>query len=384
MLISLSKKSIAGFPEIQEIHFDFDKINFSDLGLKADTSITTKNKVPIEQEGTGLQSAFIIAITRYILLNQEKKKGAKMIIGIEEPEIFLHPSAQRALMNAIKHSQALISTHSPIILDELSPKEFTNILRCSSEGKKRFFQISSATDIKLLTQLYEDSDITGGEFFFCDKVILVEGITDRAILKKQLRRRNYFSSTIIEVGGNTKFGKPLRLLKQFDLPTILLVDEDCFTGNNKNAFKKSLTEGGFIAANDWQILIKNLHNNIRRPNGLLAFFKKSQELTNLKGMFIFPKELEPAIIDEKNVSKIIDWLLNYGRNCLNLSSNTVDELADIRNEVAVMTKVKKMRELIIKKDLKKRFIIEQMFDYLIKNDMVPVIFENLTKAISDN
>lgn len=376
------KKSLAGFPNVKEIHFDFDKTNLGDLGSRVDMAVTSKSKVPIEQEGTGLQSALVIAIIRYILLSQEKKKGKKMLVGIEEPEIFLHPSAQRALIKAVKHSQALISTHSPIILDELSPKEFTSILRCRV-SEKRFIQLSLATDIKLLTELYEESDLTGGEFFFGEKIILVEGPTDRAILKKQLRRRDSFSSTIIQVGGNTKFGKPLKLLRQFDLPIILLVDEDCFTGQNVSTFKQSLIGEGFVASSDWSKLVKNFARNIKRPNGSLSFFKKSQKLTKLAGIFVFPKTLEPNIIEVANVSIITDWLLSCGQDALNLSQNIISELQAIKEDPNLANKVDRLKALVSGDDLKKRFITEQMFDLLIKNNKVPLIFENLTEAVSN-
>jgi predicted ATP-dependent endonuclease of OLD family len=377
------KKSIAGFPEIKEINFDFDNINFSNLGIGINTSITAKNKIPLDQEGTGLQSALVIAIIRYILLSQEKKKGAKMIVGIEEPEVFLHPSAQRALINTVKHSQALISTHSPIILDELSPKEFVNILRCKIKGENRFLQLSSLSDIKLLTELYENSDVTGGEFFFSEKIILVEGTTDRAILKKQLRRRNYFSSAIIQVGGSTRFGKPLKLIKQFDLPIILLVDEDCFTGGNKDSFRKALVGEGLITVNDWPKLVKSLSVNLKHAKGSLTFFNKSKKTTQLDGIFVFPNELEPALISEMNVNNIINWLLSYGKKRLNLLPTTISELSSINAEASTFNKVRKMKILISGGDLKKRFIIEQMFDMLINENLVPPVFENLTEAISE-
>lgn len=376
------KKNIDGFPDIKEINFDFAKIKFNNLCLDVNTSVTTKNKIILEQEGTGLQSALVISIIKYILLMQSSKKKSRMILGFEEPEIFLHPSAQRALINTIKDSksQSLISTHSPVILDELSPREFTNILRCRSKEKK-FIQITSNADIKLLTELYENSDITGGEFFFSNRAILVEGTTDRAILKKQLRKRSYFSDAIIQVGGNTGFGKPIKLIKQFDIPIALVIDGDCFTGKNHGTFQKSLTADGMITIDNFNKLKSYVSKKINSKSGSLSIFRKSKEISKFDGIFVFPEEIEPNLVDDSNIDLILGWFLNYGKKKMNISLNIINELESIKNNSNITENVKKLRNLMSGDDLKKRFITEQLFDYLIKNDKVPIIFEDFVNSI---
>ena len=54
-----------------------------------------------------------------------------MLIAAEEPEIHLHPNAQRALMAQLKalSHQFIVSTHSPYVASVCEPHEFRSMLR---------------------------------------------------------------------------------------------------------------------------------------------------------------------------------------------------------------------------------------------------------------
>jgi AAA15 family ATPase/GTPase len=71
--------------------------------------------IPMTHKGAGYRRLFMVARFRYLA---EKKKGGNIIYLIEEPETFLHPSAQEDLLNAFKDlsedNQIVITTHSPI------------------------------------------------------------------------------------------------------------------------------------------------------------------------------------------------------------------------------------------------------------------------------
>jgi predicted ATP-dependent endonuclease of OLD family len=76
----------------------------------------------IEGKGHGLQRAVIFAILRSYarLVTQVKGKERKtLILGVEEPEIYMHPTAQRATRTVLRSiadggDQVLFSTHSPL------------------------------------------------------------------------------------------------------------------------------------------------------------------------------------------------------------------------------------------------------------------------------
>ena len=71
--------------------------------------------IPMSHKGAGYRRLFMVARFRYLA---EKTKGLNVIYLIEEPETFLHPSAQNDLLNALRElsedNQVIITTHSPV------------------------------------------------------------------------------------------------------------------------------------------------------------------------------------------------------------------------------------------------------------------------------
>ena len=73
--------------------------------------------IPMSHKGAGYRRLFMVARFRYLA---EKNKGLNVIYLIEEPETFLHPSAQNDLLNAFRDlaedNQVIITTHSPVFV----------------------------------------------------------------------------------------------------------------------------------------------------------------------------------------------------------------------------------------------------------------------------
>lgn len=77
-------------------------------------------EVDILSCGTGLQSMMILSILQtYIKLS----KDDNFILLIEEPEVYLHPSLQRKMINTLlkisEKNQTILTTHSPIIISKI-------------------------------------------------------------------------------------------------------------------------------------------------------------------------------------------------------------------------------------------------------------------------
>lgn len=77
-------------------------------------------EVDILSCGTGLQSMMILSILQtYIKL----RKDDNFILLIEEPEVYLHPSLQRKMINTLlkisEKNQTILTTHSPIIISKI-------------------------------------------------------------------------------------------------------------------------------------------------------------------------------------------------------------------------------------------------------------------------
>src|SRR5690606_19424331 len=89
-----------------------DAIKSVDVSFKFDGD---EKFIPMTHKGTGYRRLFMVARFRYLA---EKSKGNNIIYLIEEPETFLHPTAQQDLLNALKElsyeNQVVTTTHSPV------------------------------------------------------------------------------------------------------------------------------------------------------------------------------------------------------------------------------------------------------------------------------
>lgn len=84
------------------------------------------------------------------------------LVGIEEPETALHPAAAGllfdALLAATRHTQVLVTTHSPDLLDhsELEPEQLLAVV--ATAGRTQIAPVDSASRDAMKSRLY-----TGGE-----------------------------------------------------------------------------------------------------------------------------------------------------------------------------------------------------------------------------
>ena len=84
----------------------------------------------IENKGTGLQRAFMLALLQVYSARLGQKglsDDRRMIFGLDEPETWLHPKAQLNLAEAIRKisntQQVFLITHSPYMLQGYNPKD---------------------------------------------------------------------------------------------------------------------------------------------------------------------------------------------------------------------------------------------------------------------
>jgi predicted ATP-dependent endonuclease of OLD family len=89
-----------------------DAIKSVDVNFEFDND---SKPINMTRKGSGYRRLFMVARFRYIA---QKKKGNNILYAIEEPETFLHPSAQEDLLSALSQlsseNQILLATHSPI------------------------------------------------------------------------------------------------------------------------------------------------------------------------------------------------------------------------------------------------------------------------------
>lgn len=85
------------------------------------------------------------------------------IVGIEEPETALHPAAAGALMDALReastHTQVLVTSHSPDIIDQIDTSADTLLVVASSAATSRIATADAASLAAIQQHLYTPGEL---------------------------------------------------------------------------------------------------------------------------------------------------------------------------------------------------------------------------------
>jgi predicted ATP-dependent endonuclease of OLD family len=138
-----------------------------------------------EEVGSGMQNLLILSIFQ----TYAEIVGKDVLFGIEEPEIYLYPQAQRALYKSIiklsESSQIFYSTHSQNFVNASRADDII-LIRKNSQGetfkleKKPYFTSENAVT-KHKYKIYTQFNPSRNELFFAQKVLFVEGDSDRIL-----------------------------------------------------------------------------------------------------------------------------------------------------------------------------------------------------------
>ncbi|MCY3410748.1 MAG: AAA family ATPase [Candidatus Heimdallarchaeota archaeon] len=232
-----------------EVVLDFNLPNMEELllnafALKLDDGILTN----VTQKGHGAQRAVIWSLLRNYLDTTKSKDKQSVMFLVEEPELYLHPQAQRVMLNVLTElssiNQVIYSTHSPIFVDLSNPKQIRLIKK--EKRQSVIYAISEKVlekkkyDINFLTKMNNES----AELFFAQSVILYEGATEQIILNhmnqnapslneiepqtKADMRKNFdeLGCQIINTSG--KFSMPffIHVLNDLKIPYFVIFDKD--------------------------------------------------------------------------------------------------------------------------------------------------------------
>ena len=237
----------------------------------------------VERTGHGLQRAFIIAMLQHLdavrfaeptsanQIEAEAEAGAvtnrtqlpNLVLAIEEPEIYQHPSRQRHLASVLlnlatgeipgvaENTQVIYATHSPLFvgLDRFDQiRVLRKVLR--NDGRPRNTQLKRADLEAVASEIWDASDKSHtpytaeslrprleslmtpwmGEGFFADVVVLVEGEDDRAAILGCAKSRHLDLDgqgiAVIPCGGKDSIDRPLVILRQLGISVYVVWDGD--------------------------------------------------------------------------------------------------------------------------------------------------------------
>ncbi len=198
----------------------------------------------------------------YLLLNIEISKAKFLtdkkdinIFCIEEPEAHTHPQMQYIfareidrILKEIPHLQTLISTHSPHMISQC---DFSNLKYFKLEDNNiniinfqdRMLELYSSKEEKELYNFVKKYlSIESAELFFADKVIFIEGISERILIRYFMKIHDDDIMEKIKTKRKEEEEKAIDNKKEIaELESQLLLSQNITileVGANAKAFKK--------------------------------------------------------------------------------------------------------------------------------------------------
>ena len=257
---------------------DLSKLIRDSLKIYIDDGISTE----VYYKGHGLQRYFMVILFKVwseklpeLRLKKEKEKEERETVGeyevepvpmstyfaIEEPELFLHPQYQRMMLNYLQRiaedegHQVILNTHSPHFIEFNSMLQVAKVYKRNLEENTKVIQpleYNKDGTIKekefvyswgrpVLREKFRNINLVNmnyylnpnrNEMFFADKVILVEGQTEKMLFQSWA---NYFFGddialisqiSYIDCLGKFNMQQYLKILGEFEIPFIVVVDSD--------------------------------------------------------------------------------------------------------------------------------------------------------------
>lgn len=227
--------------EVEIIPPNIDEVFKSNVNIWIHDGI----KTDISRKGHGLQRAMTFSLIKTLSEHiqaessqageQGRQVSKSSYFIFEEPELYLHPQAQRSLFNSLEklseESQVILCTHSSslISLDNYKSiaivrKDNTTNRTSITQYQAEILQGNEKQKFNLLSWINPDR----AELFFAKKVILVEGATEKAIIPFLAKKLDIFKFeyTLIDCGSKTAIHYYTNLLNKFKIPYIAVYDKD--------------------------------------------------------------------------------------------------------------------------------------------------------------
>lgn len=216
----------------------------------------------VENKGHGLQRAIIFSILRCyseVITGHDQQRTRSTIFAIEEPELYMHPQAQRNIRQVFQKitsskdslDQIIFATHSALLLDVAFFDEIIRVeaihhvidKRKTVESKTWQLpasklvddlnnRISSANPSEdSIRELYANAyHPMRSEGFFAKRIILVEGATEQYALPIYAEGLglsfDHLGISIVDCGGKGQMDRLYRVFNELGIPCYLLFDYD--------------------------------------------------------------------------------------------------------------------------------------------------------------
>ncbi|MBY8997830.1 MAG: ATP-dependent endonuclease [Candidatus Thorarchaeota archaeon] len=222
------------------------------VAIRIDDGVMTD----VLDKGHGLQRCVVFGLLQTLIANvrgelipiaQEVSQDQnKIILAIEEPELYIHPQMQRPVYGVLKEfaqtDQVIYSTHSPAFIDVWKYHQIGVVRKDTIELGTKVHQceegILGTPEERRGFQFLNSFGLEQNSLFFAKHSILVEGEQDVIALIATGRKLGLFEEfpeeigySIIVTGSKGELPKFEILLNAFGLPFTVLLELD---GNDEN------------------------------------------------------------------------------------------------------------------------------------------------------
>ena len=222
--------------------------------LGTDIHLDDGVRTTADRKGHGLQRAMMFALLRSwaVALQAERNRDSdekvsarrqsdSVIFAMEEPELFLHPHAQRRLSSALREiagtpeHQVFLCTHSTHFVDLAHYKEIAIIIKNDStigsqvrQCTDELFEGNAECDKKKQFHMAQWVNPDRGEMFFARRVVFVEGETERVVIPFLAEKMEVFDASVSVIDCGSKHNLPLyvTIANAFKMQYLVVHDED--------------------------------------------------------------------------------------------------------------------------------------------------------------
>lgn len=322
----------------------------------------------VERTGHGLQRAFIVTMLQHLTNvratetisegerspeddTRSETEGSRLpnlVLAIEEPELYQHPSRQRHLASVLlklatgaipgvaENTQVIYTTHSPLFVG-LDRFDQIRVLQkiASGNGKPKATRLKRADMERVAEELWDAGDKQGekytaetlrprlqtiltpwmGEGFFADVVVLVEGEDDRAAISGIAKSMDHDLDSegvaVIPCFGKTNIDRPLVIFRQLDIPVYVVWDGDSDARDPKPEDNRYLLRFLGRPEQDWPDFVEessacfkvNLEKTLEDEMGKETFIQWLSEAQQQSGIAKKKHALKNPTVIEQVVGK---------------------------------------------------------------------------------
>jgi predicted ATP-dependent endonuclease of OLD family len=200
--------------------------NAMDIRYENDGLYEGKRRVTIDRLGSGFRRVFTMLLYTF--------HPQYSVVMISEPETHLHPAIIKKLFWAMQNSnfgQIIFTTHSPLFI---TPIGLGNVIRVIKD-EKNITKAFAISDRKYnYKRLIQELNADNLEMFFTDKVILVEGVSDKLLIRGLIDKfyQGQKDVKVIQTHGKGNIRLYVDLLDIFQIPYLVVLDRDALKSNH--------------------------------------------------------------------------------------------------------------------------------------------------------